>query len=254
MPFLDTSPRRHRLHGPLITRLLGVALPLAMLATLAAPAALAQSAVLEAPGDATALTIVTPEFPPAATAPPTGIRVDVSGTVRADGSFDPQAITSDGEQAPFIAEVARVIKWWRFLPAVDNERCAPIDSPSRVSIWFEGSAAEPRIFVSQPPPKPKKEPPPFESIWDPKWSFSGTVEGQVRVLLLLSPEGRVKSTQVRSSSPPGYFDAAVQRAARRTIVTWRAPGPGRDHCAQREYRMCLGPGAGVTRNAACTAP
>ena len=246
---MDTSTRRRaRLRSSLAARLLCLALPLAALAS---SSALAQSATLETPGDATALTIVTPAFPPAATAPPGGIRVDVSGTVRADGTFDPQTITAEGEHAPFIAAVEAVVKWWRFLPAVDMERCAPIDAPSRLSIWFEGTAAEPRIFVSQPPPKPKVDTPPFESVSSPKWSFSGTVEGQVRLLMLVSPEGRVKSMQVRSSSPPGYFDAAVLRAARRTIVTWTAPGPARDTCTQREYRMCLEPGAGVTRHAAC---
>lgn len=222
-----------------------------LLAAFASSPALAQSATIETPTDATALTIVTPGFPPAATAPPGGIRVDVTGTVRANGTFEPQAITAEGDQAPYIAAVAEVVKGWPFLPAVDDAQCAPIDSTERLSIWFEGSAAEPRIFVSQPAPKPKVEPPPFESIYAPRWTFSGMREGQVRVLMRVSPEGQVKSTQIRSSSPPGYFDADVLRNAGRTIVTWKAPGPGRDICAQREYRMCLGPGAGVMRNAAC---
>jgi TonB family protein len=232
-------------------RLLCRAMPLITLSS----AVFAQSATLEMPRDATPLTIVTPAFPPAATAPPGGVRVDVTGTVRADGTFHPQAITAEGDPAPFIGAVADVVGWWRFLPAVDIDRCAPKDAPSQLSIWFEGSAAEPRIFVSQPPAQPKVEPPPFESIWGPKLSYTGTVEGQVRVLLLLSTDGRVKSAQVRSSSPPGYFDAAVLRAARRTIVTWRAPGPTRDVCAVREYVMCLGPGPDVTaRHPACSAP
>lgn len=235
---MDTANRhlaRPRLG--LAARLLGLTLPFAALVS---TCALAQSAKLDFQPHATALTIVVPEFPAGATVPPAGVRVDVSGTVRANGSFEPISITSDGSQTPFTAAVAGVVKLWRFLPAVDEGRCAPMDAPSRLAIWFEGSAAEPRIFVSQPRAGPKVEPPRFDSIWDPKSSYTGSVEGQVRVLMLLSPEGRVKAAHVRTSSPPGYFDTAVLQVARRMLVTWTAPGPARDLCAQREYVVCLG--------------
>jgi TonB family protein len=224
-----------------------------LLASLASSAAWAQSATLEMPRDATALRIVAPDFPPAATAPPGGVRVDVTGKVRANGTFEPEAIEAEGDRAPFIAAVAEVVKWWRFLPAVDPEPCVAVDGAAKLSVWFEGSAAEPRIFVSQPSEEPKVQAPAFESILDRRLTYSGEVEGQVRVLLLVSPEGRVKSAQIRSSSPPGYFDRAVLQAARRTIVNWKAPGPERDTCAQREYLMCLGTTTEpVTRHPACS--
>lgn len=221
-------------------------------ALLGPASAFGQSPALEMPKDATPLMVVTPEFPAGATAPAGGVRVDVSGTVRADGSFDPRAITAEGQPEAYVAAVAGVVKHWRFLPAVDDERCVPIDSPSTLSVWFEGSAAAPKIFVSRPKDPPPVEPPPYESVWAPRMSFSGNAEGQVRVLMLVSPEGRVKAANVRSSEPRGRFDSIVLRNALRTEVTWRSPGPARDLCAQREYRLCLGPGPGVDhRHRAC---
>ena len=175
--------------------------------------------------------------------------MDVTGTVRANGTFEPATITSEGDQAPYIAAVAGAVKWWQFLPATDRERCVPTDATAKLSVWFEGSAAEPRIFVSQPRPKPAAPLPSF-AITSPKFDASGRVEGRVRVLMLLSPEGRVTSAQILSSEPRGHFDADVLRAARRTTVTWSVP-PSRDVCVQREYLICLGPGVGAARHAAC---
>lgn len=224
------------------------------LAAFGASPARGQSATLETPQDATTLLVVTPEFPAGATAPPGGVRVDVSGLVRADGSFEPHAITAEGQPDAYVAAVTGVVRLWHFLPAVDRARCVPIDAPAKLAVWFEGSAAQPRIFVSQPSARLPADPPPYESVWDRKLSYTGTVEGRVKVLLLVSPEGRVKSAQVRSSEPRGFFDAAVLRAARRTLVTWKSPAPERDVCAQREYRMCLGSAVGITaRHVACDA-
>lgn len=209
----------------------------------------AQPDTFQSPGDALALIVVTPTFPAGATAPPGGVRVDVTGTVRADGTFEPASITSEGDQAPYIAAVAGAVTWWQFLPAIDRERCAPTDATAKLSVWFEGSAAEPRIFVSQPRPKPV-EPWPAFTITSPKWNASGRVEGRVRVLMTMSPEGRVTSARILSSEPRGHFDADVLRATRRTTVTWSVP-PSRDVCMQREYLICLGPGVGAARHAAC---
>jgi hypothetical protein len=219
------------------------------LIALGSPAVQAQSGALEAmPREATPQTVVVPEFPAGAgTAPAEGVRVDVTGTVRADGSFEPLSISAEGGHAPFVAAVTSVVKWWRFLPAVDEALCAPVDAAFKLAVWFEGSAAQPRIFVSQPAAKPKAEPPPFESIRDQRLTFNGSVEGQVRVLMLVTPEGRVKSAQVRLSDPPGYFDKVVLGAARRTLVTWKSPVPVRDVCVQREYAMCFGSQPGITR-------
>lgn len=216
--------------------------------------ALAQSATLEFPKDATPLVVVTPDFPAGAAAPPGGVRVDVRGVVRADGSFEPEAITAEGQPEVYAAAVSGVVKLWRFLPAVDDEQCVPIDSSAKLAVWFEGSAQQPRIFVSMPQASPPVGPPAFESISSPKLSFSSSVEGQVRVLMLVSPDGRVQSAQVRSSEPPGQFDSIVLRNARRTVVTWKSPAPARDVCVQREYLLCLRQGPGVaSRLQACRA-
>src|SRR5882672_7043392 len=161
-------------------------------------AAVAQSALVEAQPLATPLTVVAPAFPPNMSAPASGVRVDVVGTVLANGEIKPTSITADNEQRPFVDAVIDVLRWWRFVPAIDKQRCAPKDSESRFSIWFEGSAATPKIYFSFPKRETASDGGSnwVESIRAPKVEYPIDllgVEGQVQVLYLVSPDGKVKS-------------------------------------------------------------
>lgn len=215
----------------------------ACLTSLVPQAAPAQTNTLELPKDAAPLTILLPTFPADATAPSDGVRVKVTGTVRADGSFAPQDITADGDHPLFVAAVKDVVAQWRFLPAVDRNRCVPVDGAGQMSVWFSGSAAAPRIEVSHPKPgaSPKDRPPPFRLYSERELAYAGNVQGMAKVLILIGADGRVQATAVRFSTPPGYFDEALLSAASITRVRWMESPPDTPVCFQREYRMCGDP-------------
>lgn len=206
--------------------------------------AIAQSEMVTASSFAKPLIVVPPAFPPNSAAPAPGIRVDVIGTVLASGELKAESITSDGSEQKYVDAVAYALRWWRFVPAVDHDQCIPKDEPARLSIWFEGSDKEPRIFFSFPSraDDPAQETLALESIHSPQIDYPdrlGAVEGEVQVLHRVSPDGEVKSVKLLSSTPPGAFDAVVLQSASRTYVTWKEPKPTKDVCANRSFRFCM---------------
>jgi len=228
---------------------MSVAIPALKLLLVAAIAsqlqeAAAQSELANVFGPVRPITVAAPAFPAGSSAPAPGVRVDVVGTVSVNGEFKPTAIASDGEdQERFVNAVSEVLRWWRFVPAVDMTLCVPKEEQSKFSIWFEGSDAAPRVFVSYPTRSAAPVQPPVaaESIYLPEITYPRNllgVEGQVQVLHLISPEGKVKSATVRSSTPYGAFDSVVLNAARRIRVTWKEPRPTTDVCAERAYVFC----------------
>jgi TonB family protein len=207
----------------------------------------AQSEMVEALPGVKPLTVVAPAFPKNKTAPAAGVEVFVAGVVLANGQFKPESITSIDPERAYIDAVTEALAWWRFTPAVDTAQCAPRDSQTKFSIQFEGSHAEPRVYVSflhkpevyQPAEKTALK---VESLFTRKINFPERLmdmEGEVNVLFLISPDGELKSAKVRSSTPYGAFDALVLESARRARVTWRSPKPDKDVCMSRSYLFCV---------------
>lgn len=229
-------PRLHKLK-------LRPTLAAALLSIAGGRCAMAQSPLVIPVPSATALTIVAPEFPPDTSAGAAGARVDVEGAVLADGRFEFSAIRAEPGMERFAAAVQDVLKWWRFVPAIDGDACAPMTSHSRFAVWFEGSSAAPKVFVSLPKPAESVLRQTFVASFDapsakyPEKFFG--VEGEVRVLRKVDPAGRVKAVAVRSSTPYGAFDGVVVAAAKRTRVTWNDPKPERDVCVEQVYRFCM---------------
>lgn len=192
---------------------------------------------------ATPLTIVPPAFPANSTAPAGGVRVDIRGTVLANGQMDPESISApDGFEA-YVAAVTEVLKWWRFVPAADFDTCAAKAQAYSMAVWFEGSTASPKIDVAYPKAATKTDSiPSYESLSDVRINYPSRLlgtEGQVNVLMMIAISGEVTSVNVLSSTPYGVFDSAVLAGARRTTVRWKPPGPGKPACVRREYKFCL---------------
>jgi hypothetical protein len=111
---------------------------------------IAQPALEEPVETARPVTVVAPSFPAGAVADPPGVTVVVDGMVQINGSFAPTAIKAAPGQEHFAAAVSDVLRWWRFVPAIDSAKCAPMATPAQLKIWFEGSAAAPKVFFSFP--------------------------------------------------------------------------------------------------------
>jgi TonB family protein len=205
----------------------------------------AQSELSEPPALARPITVVAPAFPRDATARPSGTRVDVVGTVMVNGEFKSDSIVAEDSDQRFADAVADVLRWWRFVPAADKLKCAPMEVRSNFSIWFEGSDKAPKVFVSFPPvPAASKQKSPMRaSIQAGKVPFVPkkllNMEGQVEVLYLIAPNGDIKSIKVLSSTPSGAFDSLALEAASKTRLVWSAPGPTEDVCAGQTYTFCV---------------
>lgn len=104
------SARRTRLHRafrPVLSPwVYGLAACLARLVSLAASA---HPTTLELPKNAAPLTIPLASFPADTTAPPGGVQVNVTGTVRANGTFEAQDIIHEGEYLLFAAAAKDVV-------------------------------------------------------------------------------------------------------------------------------------------------
>ncbi|GAP37609.1 hypothetical protein ISF6_3554 [Piscinibacter sakaiensis] len=220
-------------------------------AAAALPAAAQRAGPLEPPGDAVPLTVVQPVFPAGAGAPPGGVRVEVSGTVRADGRFEPATVRADPGVEAYGDAVRAVVGSWGFLPPVDEARCVPTDGAVQLSVWFEGSAAAPRVYVSRPPPAPRPPVPVVETLQRTLPTLHDGVEGWVIVLSKLAPDGGILGTAVRASSPRGLLDEAVLGIARRQRHRWTVQAPEVPACLQQQFVVCYGPGLGVARHPVC---
>lgn len=185
--------------------------------------------------------MVVPDFPAGASAGADGVRIDVTGTVLRSGELQFERMDVPQGQARFGEAVAQVLRWWRFVPAIDRAQCAPVDTPTTMSVWFQGTSEAPRVFVSYPTSEQPRPRPLDVDITGPAVradGWDGRVEGMVRVLLWTTPEGRIVTAAVRASTPYGHFDAPVLESARQMRVAWRGPAPIAEICAEREYLFC----------------
>lgn len=126
------------------------------LAALLAGAVTAMAAVAAPPATAPApekllyaeggmLVLVAPTFPREALAQGLTARIDVSGTVRTDGSLDNPAIESGAGQEAFAAAVRAVVPLWRLQPRIDPSSCLATEGKARVSIWFDIANGQPKL-------------------------------------------------------------------------------------------------------------
>lgn len=204
------------------------------------------------PAPAIPTTVVAPTFPADAVAPKEGVRVDVVGIVHLDGHFEPSSVTAPAGFDHFAEAVSEVLKWWRFVPALDSRECRARSEQFSMAIWFEGSTKDPHVLVALPKREndaPKTGfAPRVESFSSPELAYPnevGRLEGEVRVLLLFTESGQPTSVSILSSTPYGAFDSAVLSNARQTTVKWRDPQPITPICASRTYTFCID---GVSRH------
>lgn len=231
------------LHRRVPALLLVHTLVLALGLSAAGQAAGAEPELTIPPRAATPVAVITPDFPAGATLPAGGVRVDVEGTVAPDGRFLARSLRTEGDFPNFVAAVAEVLPGWRFEPAVDEQACAPVASASHLSVWFERSDSAPRILVSRPTDESTPMPLPAYTLGrapriDYPFGMEG-VEGGVKVLIQVRPDGGVASVKVRTSFPPGAFDHTAVSHAARTRVMWDDAEPEGNLCLQREYVFCF---------------
>jgi TonB family protein len=193
------------------------------------------------------VTIVPPEFPQGPQAPEGGIRVDVRGSVLLDGSLAPLEIRAQSGLERFAEAVQLVLKWWRFVPALDADACLPRIAEVAFAVWFEGSHQQPRVSLSYPSGGEDQPTPPelmpLESLEAPSIAYPRRlmeVEGKVRALLRIDASGQVASASILSSTPYGVFDELVLRNARQTSAKWKSSAVPQPICVLRPYMFCMG--------------
>ena len=143
-----------------------LAAPLAgALTAVAAVAVAAPSATAPAPApekllyaEGGMLVLVAPSFPREALAQGLTARIDVTGTVRTDGSLDDPAIESGAGNEAFAAAVKAVVPLWRLQPRIDPASCLAADARARVSIWFDIANGQPKVSYGTARPQGAKAP------------------------------------------------------------------------------------------------
>jgi TonB family protein len=93
--------------------------------------------------------IASPDYPAAALAAGTTAQVEVAGTVQADGGFVPKRVA--GSSGAFEQSVREVLKFWRFIPAMDAGTCGFREHEAAYRVWFEIDAGKPKVSVSMVP-------------------------------------------------------------------------------------------------------
>ncbi len=182
-----------------------------------------------------------------AEAPNGGAKVQITVLVLADGTFQPQDVSAAKGLQPFADAVSYVLRWWRSTLAVDSVACAPKAEAFSLSIWFEGRAKEPHIYVTisqKSDDRQARKPPLIESISTPDIDHPrrlarGNVEGTVTVLTQFGTDGTAMALTIVSSTPFGAFDSDVSDAARLVTVKWKSPPPLAPVCAHRTNTFCL---------------
>jgi outer membrane biosynthesis protein TonB len=106
-----------------------------------------------APGYSAAqlLILAAPEYPKEAIQNEESGRVEVSGTVMADGSLGNPSYVTVPANAALEGAVKAVVPYWRLLPRVDRETCTFREIPAQVTIWFDLEGGKPRVSYSRPP-------------------------------------------------------------------------------------------------------
>lgn len=164
--------------------------------------------------------MVVPDFSSGASAGTEGVRIDVAGTIPRSGELRFERMDVPPGQARFGEAVAPVLRWWHFLPAivpaVDPAQCVPVDTPSTMAVWFQGTGEAPRVFVSSPTDEQPRPRPLDVDITGPAVrvdGWDGRIEGMVRVLLRTTPDGRIVTAAVRNRSRRTCMTAGASQTA-----------------------------------------
>ena len=209
----------------------------------------AEETTTEPPKIATVVTIVAPDFPAVETTGPVEFRVAVRGIVTAAGAFQVSEVVAPEVPQAFVVAVTERLRWWRFQPATDETTCTAAARPFAFSVWFEGTRADPHVYLSVPKaesPSTKKRS--FASITVPPVRFPRDLlefEGRVDALMAVDAAGNVVSSHVLSSTPFGVFDTVVLKAAAQAHVVWNdgeGPAPGATRCLVQAYTFCVSGG------------
>jgi TonB family protein len=197
---------------------------------------------------AVTVVVVPPAFPKGATLPPgVEVKIEVRGTISAQGDFKSPRFTHAPEHEDYAREVDAVLHFWRFMPAV-SEQCAPKESEATLYVWFETKSGEPTVSVSMPssPPAAKKARSlPFREplrITYPREARRKFVEGTSVVLARVRKSGEIEGTEIRLRAVMKEFDEAALKGFERATLEPFDPAQwdGKETiCAEYSVEYCL---------------
>jgi TonB family protein len=197
------------------------------------------------------LLIVPPAFPKDVASDARSVEVSIEGTVDVDGKLiSPEFSSPDGTKT-YVQAIKDVVKYWRFRPAIDVERCQLKESKQVVKVCFESKDGKPSISVSAPlgktagndgrlgERKPTRQPTRQPKTVYPDAASRGGIEGYAELLLQVNDDGEVLSKQIISSVPNKLFGEAVVEAWRTARFPKLANGDGKPACSTVEVTFCL---------------
>lgn len=121
-------------------------------AATAMPALAATPATAPAPApekplyqDAGMLVLVAPAFPKDQLAAGRTARVDVTATVRTDGTLQDIRLSANPPADAFATAVMDVVSLWRLQPRIVTPACMARETPARVAIWFDIVNGAPKV-------------------------------------------------------------------------------------------------------------
>jgi TonB family protein len=196
----------------------------------------------DAPRDAKPITIIVPKVP-TGPIPVGGVKVDIVGRVQLDGALKPESVVAPDGHERFAEAVSEVLNLWRFEPAADYDMCVPKEVPIQLSLWFEGTVEDPQIAVTLPKrPQTELVNTRILSQRSPPLQYPTNmlgIEGRVKVLIRIAPEGDVLSATVLSGTAGGGFDYVARRAAAAMVFKWK-DAPDKPYCVVKTFQFCMG--------------
>ena len=201
------------------------------------------------------IAVVPPDFPKAALAAGQGAKIDLSGTILANGAFVRPKFASDvPQEAAFRKEIEDVIKFWIFFPSVDEVTCIASDVEKHVRVWFEIEGGKPKVSVSSPVVEPKTAPQPNDAYFEKRapdfprgravYPRSAALDrsimgADISVLARVDHLGNVVDAWVAPSYSHRDFSYAALAATKRAVFRLK-PGAlkeGETRCASLLYNF-----------------
>jgi len=177
---------------------------------------------------------VPPEFPAKALREKVEAMVEVTGTVKKDGSLAVEKLEVAPDRAEFRDAVMAVEGYWRFRPDYDSA-CHAKEAPGQIRVWFELKDGKPSISITAPkklastPLAPSKLYPVVRQVdpWYPSAAWHDRIEARIEALMRVSDAGKVEEVVI----VPGAYESQFGEAATTALMQWEfAPGKRPWHC------------------------
>lgn len=190
--------------------------------------------------------LVPPTHPPVAAKDNPEVAVELTGTVRIDGTLANVKLASSSEDPAYRNAVQEVSSFWLFTPALRN--CEFVETDGAVTLWFEKKDGEPKVSYSIPQAAkaaqlaaaqelPKIDalngydatPLTKKAVRFPKAATrSGMDVASFFSYVKVEPDGTVSKVSVAPARMKGAFEKAIQDA----VLHWTFRPSARSWCGE----------------------